>query len=617
MHPLFILAIGIASILGLILIFRVNAFLALIISAILVSVLSPGSPDEKIARVATEFGSSAGKIGIVIALAAIIGECMMASGAADRIVQSFLKVLGEKRASWALLGSGYILAVPVFFDTVFYLLVPLARSLYRKTGKNYLLYILAISAGGAITHTLVPPTPGPLVMASTLGIDVGVMILIGGLVAIPAAVVGLIAARWLDAKLNIPFRDTPAAATNEPAEAGALPDKPAELPPLWLSILPVILPVLLISLNTAMSTIANNEHVPRLRQEDIASWPQFQSSLQDASNPAAAQVVEVLKVKGVELPTAEWTADDQQKVIEGLNAVLVSKLPLLYQNAPFDAVVRETWRIKADLAALPAEHGVDAEAALQRELTLAGMLQKDVGKLQPHELERTNRTLLEVTFAGQIKLHNWQTRSRTNADWAALFGDSNLALLLSTLIAMYLYYRQKSPTLDQLTAAVEASLMSGGTIILITAAGGAFGAMLKVARVGDTIEAYFKSQGGADPATGATLGVGLLLLFLAYGIAALMKVAQGSSTTAMIVVSAMLASMIPVGMPFHPVYIATAIGAGSLMGSWMNDSGFWIFAKMGRLTETESLKSWTLLLVVLSLVSLATTVVLALVMPLV
>ena len=114
----------------------------------------------------------------------------MASGAADRIVQSFLKVLGEKRSSWALMGSGFVLSVPVFFDTVFYLLVPLARSLFRRTNANYLLYILAISAGGAITHTLVPPTPGPLVMATTLSIDIGVMILIGAIVAFPAAVAG-------------------------------------------------------------------------------------------------------------------------------------------------------------------------------------------------------------------------------------------------------------------------------------------------------------------------------------------------------------------------------------------------------------------------------------------
>ncbi|MCA9112064.1 MAG: gluconate permease, partial [Planctomycetaceae bacterium] len=154
-----------------IMVLRINAFIALITAAIVVSLMAPGETGEKISRVAEGFGTAAGNIGIVIALAAVIGECMMASGAADRIVQFFIRVLGEKRAPWALMLSGFVLAVPVFFDTVFYLLVPLARSLYKKTGKNYLLSLLAIACGGAITHTLVPPTPGPLLMADNLGID--------------------------------------------------------------------------------------------------------------------------------------------------------------------------------------------------------------------------------------------------------------------------------------------------------------------------------------------------------------------------------------------------------------------------------------------------------------
>jgi gluconate:H+ symporter, GntP family len=83
-------------------------------------------------------------------MAAVIGKCMLDSGAADRIVRAFLRLFGEKRSAMALMGSGFVLAVPVFFDTVFYLLVPLARSLYRRTQKNYLLYVLAI--GGRRRH---------------------------------------------------------------------------------------------------------------------------------------------------------------------------------------------------------------------------------------------------------------------------------------------------------------------------------------------------------------------------------------------------------------------------------------------------------------------------------
>ena len=158
-RPVLTLVLGISIVLGLIVVAKVNAFIALITAAMVVSLLSPGDISQSISRVATAFGNTAGGIAIVIALAAVIGTCMLDSGAADRIVRAFVGCLGEKRAPIALMGSGYVLAVPVFFDTVFYLLVPLARSLHRRTGKEYLKYILAIAAGGAITHTLVLPLP--------------------------------------------------------------------------------------------------------------------------------------------------------------------------------------------------------------------------------------------------------------------------------------------------------------------------------------------------------------------------------------------------------------------------------------------------------------------------
>ena len=159
LFPLVILGIGMVTVIGLIVGLRLNAFIALLIAAIVVSLLAPGELPDKISRVAVAFGSTTGSIGIVIALAAVIGKAMMDSGAADRIVRAFLSLLGEKRGGVALLSSGYVLGIPVFFDTVFYLLVPLARSMYRRTRKNYLLYIMAIGAGAAVTHTMVPPTP--------------------------------------------------------------------------------------------------------------------------------------------------------------------------------------------------------------------------------------------------------------------------------------------------------------------------------------------------------------------------------------------------------------------------------------------------------------------------
>src|SRR5882672_2258000 len=249
MHPTMILLVGMATILAGIVLLRLNAFLALIIAAIVVSLLAPGEPAVKIARVAEGFGRTAGTVGIVIALAAIIGKAMTDSGAADRIVNAFLALLGEKRGATALCSTGYILSIPVFFDTVFYLLVPLARSMYGRTNRNYLKYLLAIAAGAGATHTLVPPTPGPLAIAGTLGVDLGTMVLVGIVVALPAAGAGLLFAGWVDRRMPVVPR-APAGSALGAGAAEAAVTQP--LPGLVPSLLPIILPVLLISSHTVV-----------------------------------------------------------------------------------------------------------------------------------------------------------------------------------------------------------------------------------------------------------------------------------------------------------------------------------------------------------------------------
>ncbi len=460
MHPYFIVAIGILTVLGLIIFLRVNAFIALISAALIVSFLAPGPINEKVSRVAVAFGENAGKIGLVIGFAAVIGEAMMLSGAADRIVHAFLRLLGAKRASLALMSSGFVLSVPVFFDTVFYLLVPLARSLYRTTRKNYLLYVCAIAAGGAITHTMVPPTPGPLYMAATLNVSIGLMMLIGLLVAAPAAMVALIAGSWMDRHIRI--ASLPVFEEHETTEE-AIAARQSEIMriPLWEALLPVLLPVLLISGDTVIGAIMDKE------------------------NPGSLADIKV---------------------------------------------------------------------------------------------------------------------------WTELFGNPSLALLISMVIAVITWVRLKSPDAKQFTTSVENALLSAGLVILITAAGGAFGAMLKATEMAEKIKLSF-----AD-----SQATGLIAILLGFGLAAVLKVAQGSSTTAMITVSGMMAAMglTQQTLGFNPVYLCTAIGSGSLIGSWMNDSGFWIFARMSGLTEAEALKTWTPLLLILGSVSLTTTILLSIVLPL-
>ena len=253
-HPLWILLAAVIAVFVLIIRWKVNAFIALILSAILIGVLSPAIPlPEVMGEVGRRFGSVVGSIGVAIAMAALIGQCLMESGAADKITRRFIAWLGDRYSSLSMLISGYILSIPVFHDTVFYLLVPLARSMtIRSGGRHYLLNTLAIGAGGVSTHVFVPPTPGPLAMASEMNVDLGLMILVGLAVGVPSSLAAWLYCIWIDRKLNIPVREAPGLTLAELEEIANKPE--SELPGFWASLAPILLPVVLITANTLTAT---------------------------------------------------------------------------------------------------------------------------------------------------------------------------------------------------------------------------------------------------------------------------------------------------------------------------------------------------------------------------
>ena len=259
--PFLVLLIGIVFVVVAITVFKLHPFLALLMAAVLVGIIAVELPSEegqslpqatRALRLTAEFfGDLAGKIGIVIVLAAIIGQALMESGAADKITRRLLALFGEKRANYALLGSGYIMSVPVFFDTVFFLLVPLARALRMRTGRNFLLYITAICAGAALTHSLVPPTPGPLVMAEYLTIDLGQAIFGGFLLGLPVALLGgIFLPRLLNRWTDPPLREAMGSSIEELKAIVMKPE--SELPGFFVSMLPVALPVLLITTHSVV-----------------------------------------------------------------------------------------------------------------------------------------------------------------------------------------------------------------------------------------------------------------------------------------------------------------------------------------------------------------------------
>lgn len=460
--PFAVLGISLVTIILLVSAFRVHAFFALIFAAILTGVLAQQLPGEygttsepkkekshwvqSVELTAEGFGKLAGRIGVVIALASVIGTCLVESGAAEKVVRRFLGFFGEKNAGSALLSSSFILSIPIFFETFFMLLLPMARALRVRTGKNYMLFVLAICCGGTVTHSLVAPHPGPLGMAENLHLDVGHTIVIGLAAGIIPCLMGWLVAGWAARRLDVPMRETGGISM---ADLEAMVDrKEDELPGLVVSLLPVLLPLALIGAS--------------------------------------------------------------------------SFLPFLFPRA---------------------EHAA-----------LFGVLD--------------------------------------------FIGHKTIALIIGAGLAVALVMKQRGWGMGKVSDVIAPPFATAGVIILIACAGGAFGTMLQHAGVGDAIKAL-------------AAGRAVNIVLLAWSVSAVIRVAQGSATVAMLTTSSMIAPMISdlQALPYHPMYIFLAIGFGSKMLSWMNDSGFWAVSKLSGFTEKETLQSWTLIVSTISTTGLIITLI--------
>ena len=175
------------------------------------------------------------------------------------VYDELVNLLGEKNAPVAFIASGFTLGIPVFFETVFYLMMPLGKAMHLKTGRNYLLYILTIIAGGTMAHSLVPPTPGPLFVAYELGVDIGLAIICGTVVGVFTTASGYVWARFISTRIIIPLRES---ADLTKAQLKAMMDRKAEeLPGLLSSVLPILIPLFLLAGGTVFSLLFANMEV--------------------------------------------------------------------------------------------------------------------------------------------------------------------------------------------------------------------------------------------------------------------------------------------------------------------------------------------------------------------
>lgn len=400
-------------------------------------------------KLAAGFSKTFLKLGIPVTMAAIVGACLLESGAAARLVAAIIALFGPRGTAPALTLSGFILGVPVFFDNVFYLLLPLAKAVGRKRPEGYLTAVMAIIVGATMAHSLVPPTPGPLLVAAAMKVNVGTMMIggfiVGGLAATIGFAYGTTCRRWV--------RLTPEMLSDAQVTGPTGSDIPQPLRsiPLWLAALPVATPIFILS------------------------------------------GAEVLK---------------------------------FYASA------------NPDLASLQALH---------------------------------------------------QIFTNINDPGLIFIGTAILSILI-------LRYTSTSQTVGK---SVSRGIVDAGTIVLLTCAGGAFGAALQQLDLATSIGEQFSEL---------TTPWGILCT--AFLLTAVIRVAQGSATVAMITSVAIVAPLMDsIELPYHPVYLALAIGCGSKPLPWMNDSGFWQVATMTGLNTTQTLKTFSVALTLMGIAGFGVTLI--------
>lgn len=235
--------------------FKMNPFFSMISAAIAIGVLAGMDLNELVGGITSGFGSICAGLGIVVAMGFLLGGMLSEAGATDSLADATLRKFGEKHASLAMNITGYIVSIPVFYGSAYVILNPILNTLSRKTKKPIQVYITALSVGLLTTHCLVIPTPGPLSVAGTLGVNFGWFILYSLIVSVPGALIG----GWLYGE----FLGKKLYKYEEPVGEAATQSVPAEKndtkrAPAGLAIAIIALPLLLIVFGTLIPMWTTN-----------------------------------------------------------------------------------------------------------------------------------------------------------------------------------------------------------------------------------------------------------------------------------------------------------------------------------------------------------------------
>lgn len=219
--------VGITVLLLMIIKIKVEPFIALIVTGLLIA-LAAGIPVTEIVGSAQSsgetlleggFGSILGSITAIVGLGSVLGSILEASGGAQLLTRRLLTAFGERRAPLAMGLSGLIFGIPVFFDIGIFVLAPLVYVAAQQSKRSILLYCLPLAAGLSMTHAFLPPHPGPVAVAGLLGVDLGWIIVMGAACGIPAFIAsGLLYPTWIGKKIHIPVPEDMLVASGSPQQ---------------------------------------------------------------------------------------------------------------------------------------------------------------------------------------------------------------------------------------------------------------------------------------------------------------------------------------------------------------------------------------------------------------
>ncbi|MFL5608903.1 MAG: gluconate:H+ symporter [Gemmatimonadaceae bacterium] len=454
--PLVLVFAAIALLLVLVLIVKLDAFFALILTAFAVGLLNGMDPLTVLQSVLKGIGATMGSVALILVFGAMLGKLIAESGAAQAITERLIMRAGRRGVQLAMSGTGLLVGLPMLYNAGFLVLIPLVYALSAASGLSLLYLGLPLASALSVMHGFIPPHPAPTFMAFAYGANVSRTLALGLVAAVPACLMGGIGLSRVLQRVGMRHVSPPPTLH----ETALVPS--SALPGVGISLFAVLLPVLLMLLGALVDAVTGTTGI-------------------DPSRP----------------------------------------------NFDFGAALA---------AAVP-----------------------DPG---------TRAFVLTMKF----------------------LGNANVALMAAVLVALYTLGIRRGRSMAELMPSLGQAVASVSMILLIIAAGGAFGQVLRDAGVAD----YVSSRAA---------GMRLNPLLLAFGVAALLRLAVGSATVAGMTTAGLMAPMLAVNGA-SPELMVLATGAGSLMFSHFNDTGFWMFKEYFNLSIPETLATWSVMEITVALVGL-------------